>query len=207
MLICVDFLSSLYGHLLGVLCVLCVMFCLFICQLLFTCSSVCVLQGSGAGAGDEGDMEEAVGRESEHSRPLSSTVSPGPCPNTPQSPLGPSSPEQTGDEEEGGSGDRPSRSQPKSKGKGKDKRKRRAPLHLTDEQEVAVAGWLEDPDQECLYNKGLKMYRDSAKKNRLWAVKAKELNVDRKSICILFLICPTYCHICKLSILAPNART
>ena len=45
---------------------------------------------------------------------------------------------------------------------------------LSDEEEVALADWLKE--NPCLYNKGLKEYRDVGVRNRLWAEKAEELH-------------------------------
>ena len=56
------------------------------------------------------------------------------------------------------------------------RRKKSKSVSLTEEQEVALAEWMRSHPE--LYSKGLKAYKDTAKKNRLWDEKAQELDLE-----------------------------
>lgn len=60
------------------------------------------------------------------------------------------------------------------------KKKRRPALLLTQQQEDEIVDWIKD--RPLLYSKGLKEYKDVAKKERLWEEKARELNLESTAL-------------------------
>ncbi len=54
--------------------------------------------------------------------------------------------------------------------------RKKEPLFWTDEHQTDVIDWLKE--NTIIYNKLLREYRNTEKKNKLWADKAKELGVD-----------------------------
>ena len=52
---------------------------------------------------------------------------------------------------------------------------------LSDEQEENLVTWIRE--NELLYKKSLKAFKDTAKKEQLWRNKAEELNVTGNRIC------------------------
>lgn len=58
----------------------------------------------------------------------------------------------------------------------KSKRTKRKALVLTEEQEVDLAEWIRIHPE--IYSKGLKSYKDSGRKKKLWDDKAEELNIE-----------------------------
>ena len=55
-------------------------------------------------------------------------------------------------------------------------KKKKDPLYITDDQADDIIQWLKE--HPCIYNKGLRDYRDTAKKSKLWQDKAKDLGLD-----------------------------
>ena len=60
------------------------------------------------------------------------------------------------------------------------KKCRKANLNLTDDNEEDIVDWIKN--NELLYNKGLKSYKDTQKKSRLWGLKAKEFGLEAKDL-------------------------
>ena len=62
----------------------------------------------------------------------------------------------------------------------KRKKKKAVPLTLTEQQEDDVVEWIRD--NPILYSKGLKEYKDTARKQRLWEEKGRELNLESATV-------------------------
>ena len=62
----------------------------------------------------------------------------------------------------------------------KTKKTKKRGIVLTEEQEVAMGEWIRDHPH--LFTKSLKLYKDIAKKTKLWDDKAKELDIEPESL-------------------------
>ena len=51
---------------------------------------------------------------------------------------------------------------------------------LTEQQEDDVVDWIQE--NPLFYSKGVKEYKDTAKKQRLWDMKARELNLESSAL-------------------------
>ena len=97
----------------------------------------------------------------------------------PSEPIQPSQPTEPGGQaggqptEAGGAGAGPT-------SKGKYKRKKRPPVTMTQNQEEAAVEFLKR--HEVLYNRGLKEYKDTDKRDKLWAKLASKLSTKDNKI-------------------------
>ena len=60
------------------------------------------------------------------------------------------------------------------------KKKRKPNLMLSEQQEDDVADWIQE--HPLFYSKGVKEYNDTAKKQRLWNMKAREHNLESSAL-------------------------
>ena len=60
------------------------------------------------------------------------------------------------------------------------RKKRRAALNLSDQEEVHRVEWVKD--NEIVYNKGLRVYKDTKRKQQLWEDKAREMNLNVRDL-------------------------
>lgn len=70
----------------------------------------------------------------------------------------------------------PTRSPQRSQADAPKKRMKKKPLVLSEVKELEMAEWMRR--HAFLYSKGMKEYKDSRKKNRLWQEKAEDLGVE-----------------------------